>query len=40
MECGVHLHPRYYSRGRAMDMVLVRDMEDLTSLPLTPWGIR
>jgi len=32
--------PRYYSRGRAMDMVLVRDMEDLTSLPLTPWGIR
>lgn len=32
--------PRYYSGGRAMDMVLVRDMEDLTSLPLTPWGIR
>merc|ERR1712192_139276 len=26
--------------GRSMDMVLIRDAEDLASLPLTKWGIR
>ena len=31
---------RYYTGGRAMDMVLVRDAADLSSLPLTQWGIR
>merc|ERR1712212_256895 len=32
--------PRYYSGGRCMDMVLIKDAEDLASLPLTKWGIR
>ena len=31
---------RYYTGGRSMDMVLIRDAEDLASLPLTKWGIR
>jgi 5-formyltetrahydrofolate cyclo-ligase len=31
---------RYYSGGRKMDMVLVRDAADLASLPVTSWGIR
>jgi len=32
--------PRYYNGGRCMDMVLIKDTEDLASLPLTKWGIR
>ena len=31
---------RYYTGGRSMDMVLIKDADDLASLPLTKWGIR
>ena len=31
---------RYYTGGRSMDMVLIKDADDLASLPFTKWGIR
>lgn len=32
--------PRYFSDGRAMDMVELRGLDDYESLPLTRWNIK